>query len=202
MIRSSYSIAAFLLFFIFSYSYAQELERVQCENGKFGFKDKETGETIIPFKFDDVGYFSEGLAPAKLGKKWGYVDKTGATVIPFKYGQARGFYEGLAAVNQRGKFGYIDKNGKNVIPFRYETVASFADGVAPVSRKRKHGFIDKTGAAVVPLMHASYNDAVNAVFEAKDEDFRARLNEISSLRFSERLLERFPDGTFPVPWVF
>ena len=40
---------------------------------------------VIPFIYDDVDNFSEGLAVVKLGGMWSFIDKTGREVVPFKY---------------------------------------------------------------------------------------------------------------------
>ncbi|MCX7985750.1 MAG: WG repeat-containing protein [Bacteroidales bacterium] len=37
----------------------------------------KSGKEVIPLKYDDAGYFSEGLARVKLNDKWGYIDKNG-----------------------------------------------------------------------------------------------------------------------------
>ncbi|MCL2511404.1 MAG: WG repeat-containing protein [Bacteroidales bacterium] len=100
-------------------AYGQELERYQCVDGKWGFKDSKTGAEIIPCKYDDVWNFAEGLAPVKLNSRYGFVDKTGKEVIPLKYDDVWGFSEGLAQVELKKKRGVIDKTGKEVIPIEY-----------------------------------------------------------------------------------
>lgn len=111
---------------------------------------------VIPFQYDDVGDFSEGLAPVKLNGKWGYIDKTGKVVIPYKYDFAYHFSEGLAPVKLNDKWGYIDKTGKVVIPSKYDYAYHFHEGLARVYMNGKYGFIDKTGKEIVPC---KYSDA-------------------------------------------
>jgi len=43
-------------------------------NGKCGFVDGN-GKVVIPIKYDDVGYFSEGVAWVKADGKWGIIKK-------------------------------------------------------------------------------------------------------------------------------
>jgi len=45
----------------------------------WGFMDRN-GRTVVPPAFQDIGHFSEGLAPAKQGGKWGYVGRDGKYV--------------------------------------------------------------------------------------------------------------------------
>ena len=118
-----------------------------------GFKDL-SGKVVIPPQFDDVGYFSEGLAPVRIGEKWGYIDKTGKIVIPPQYTHAHSFWEGLAAVNMGtkwgyGRWGFIDKMGKMVIPFQYDEAGNFSEGLAGVAVDGKYGFIDQAERMVI-----------------------------------------------------
>jgi hypothetical protein len=71
-----------------------ELETFKYD-GKYGFKDKNTGKIVIPLKYDDAWLFMEGLASVKLNDKWGFIDKTGEIVVPFNYDFDYYFWEGL-----------------------------------------------------------------------------------------------------------
>ena len=122
--------------------------------GKYGYKHK--GRVVIPAKYDDAWYFSEGLALVKINGKWGFIDKTGAMVIPAKYDVACPFIEGLASVKINGKWGSIDKTDTMVIPAKYDGAGSFSEGLAAVYIAGKYGFIDKSGTIVIP---AKYDDA-------------------------------------------
>ena len=124
------------------------------EKKEVGKKKKyKTGDVVIPFKYDDVETFSEGLAIVKLKNEYGFVDKSGKLVVPLKYGTADSFSKGLAVVKLNGKYGYINKNGKEVIPIKYDDVWKFSEGLAGVRLNDKCGFIDKSGKEVVPLKY-------------------------------------------------
>jgi hypothetical protein len=125
---------------------------------KWGYIDA-TGTTKIPFKYEEVSYFNEGLAPVKLNGKWGYINKTGATVIPFKYDYAVNFFDGLAQVELAGKVGFINKTGVAIVPIKYDKqtdanykdcihcgpLYSFQDGKATVVLDGKCGNVDAKG---------------------------------------------------------
>src|SRR2546428_11275103 len=65
---------------------------------KWGYIDK-TGKMIIQPQFEDIRFFSEGLACVTVdGKKYGYIDKTGSFVITPQYDAALSFSNGRAAV--------------------------------------------------------------------------------------------------------
>ena len=67
-------------------------------------------------KYDQLGLFSEGLAAAYKGEKWGYINTKGEEVIPTTIeAQCVGsFSEGLAFVLTYDGFNVIDKEGKIV----------------------------------------------------------------------------------------
>ena len=100
----------------------------------YGFRDKQTGEILIPFRYDYADSFSEGLARVKKSGKYGYIDKTGREVIPLIYDDAYFFSDGLARVKKSGKWGFIDKTNHEVIPLIYDDAYSFSDGLACVKK--------------------------------------------------------------------
>ena len=124
------------------------------EKKEVGKKKKyKTGDVVIPFKYDEVKTFSEGLAIVKLKNEYGFVDKSGKLVVPLKYGTADSFSKGLAIVELNGKWGFVDKSGKEVVPPKYDNVYNFCEGLAMVKLNYKCGFIDKSGKEVVPLKY-------------------------------------------------
>lgn len=125
------------------------------------------GKTVIPFQYNWIGTFSEGLAPAQKDSKWGYIDKTGKVVISLTSNYTRGgiFSEGLAPVysyvgdnSDNSKFGYIDKTGKLLIPMKFsqpfggifdDREHSFKNGKARVLDFKDNAFcINKIGTKV------------------------------------------------------
>jgi serine/threonine protein kinase len=144
---------------------SNETVEQQCSSGANDPSATMTEEQIRQIankKYDNVRFFSDGLAAVKLNGmaygKWGFIDKTGKEVIPFKYDDAWRFSEGLAAVKLNGKWGFIDKTGKKVIPSKYGGAWRFSEGLAAVKLNGKWGFIDKTGKKVIP---SKYDYALN-----------------------------------------
>lgn len=160
---------------ITSKSKTRELEAWSIEK-KWGFKDKQTGEIVIPCIWKSVSTFSEGLSCVQDdNKKYGYINEAGDIVIPCKYKKANGFSEGLAVIEDDNyKYGFIDKTGKIVIPCTWEMAYGFSEGLSAVKTKRKYnafekfnnhlnrffdgmipkdevwGYIDKKGQIVIP----------------------------------------------------
>ncbi|MBQ8464031.1 MAG: WG repeat-containing protein [Prevotella sp.] len=121
---------------------------------KFGFKDRTTGEVVVPCIWHMAEPFSEGMAVVRDGnRRYGFIDMTGKVVIACKWTQALSFHEGLASVtNDEGRSGYINKDGETVLPFKWFAAGSFGEGLATVKEEMngKYGFIDRTGRLVIP----------------------------------------------------
>ncbi len=139
----------------------EEVSIHSTRGGKWGFIDKQ-GKYVIEPKFENLSYFTEGLAAVKDANKWGYIDHTWSFVIPPKFRRAQKFSEGLAAVllekNGKSHWAYIDRTGKVAISLNANMIAlPFSEGMAIVAvRKGKDfdslmGYIDKTGEIVIPL---------------------------------------------------
>ena len=121
---------------------------------RWGFINRK-GKFVIAPQFEDVGYFSEGLAPARLPSpdvsshlKYGYINQTGKFAIPPQFEEATEFSEELAAVNIAGKYGYIDKIGKSIIPPQFKSANAFSEGIARVSTAEGVGYINKQGQSI------------------------------------------------------
>lgn len=117
----------------------------------WGFIDKQ-GKVVIPFTYELVGDFSEGLAGVSdYHDSWGFIDKSNKIVIPINYKSVGSFKEGLASVKRGNKEGFIDKNNQIIIPFEYENTSYFNEGLADVKKNKKWGFINKSNQVIVPF---------------------------------------------------
>jgi hypothetical protein len=103
---------------------------VVIKGGKWGFIDS-TFKEVVPFKYDAVNFFSDGLAAVNIGGeyyhydvdygfrggKWGFIDNTGKVVIPIVYDDNESGYwfeNGKAKVKLNDREFYIDKNGNEI----------------------------------------------------------------------------------------
>ncbi len=104
------------------------------------------GKIIIPFLYQDLGDFSNGVTNALSSDSmlYGYIDMQGKTFIPFKYKFASSFKDGLAKVvdNKTQKVGFINMADELVIPFNYDRASDFENGLARVDSK---GYINSEG---------------------------------------------------------
>ena len=115
------------------------------------------GNTVIPFVYLYVDFFSEGMAAVKDENGMGFVNRSGALVVPTQFQTTRAFSDGLAVVKKTDDtYAHIDKTGKIVIDAsKYSSALPFYEGLAMVRSRDTHkaGFIDKTGKEVIPCQY-------------------------------------------------
>ncbi len=83
----------------------------QAETGKWGAVAVD-GSVCVPFEYEEMMCFSEGLAPAKKEGLWGYVDTSGTRVIPCDFTEVTPFQNGIALGKKDDTLYTIDKQGK------------------------------------------------------------------------------------------
>lgn len=118
--------------------------------GKWGFINSMFSIAVPP-TYQEVGDFSENVAPVQLNGKWGVIDKQGKVLVPFKYDEIKPCRENAMAVCSAGKWGFIRPSGELLLDFQYRKAHSFSEGVAGVSPDGKYYiYIDVRGEQVVP----------------------------------------------------
>jgi len=113
-------------------------------NQKYTFLNPK-GEVLFERRFEEIGYFHEGLMTVKKKGKWGFMDKGGVMKIAAGFTDAHDFSEGLAAVESGGKWGYVDRAGAIVVPAAFSSAGEFSCGLARVQGEGFDGYIDKKG---------------------------------------------------------
>lgn len=82
-------------------------------------------------QYDQLGEYSERLAPVKRNGKWGFINVRGEEVISCQYDEVSIFHEGKAAVKMDNQWGYINSNNEMVIPlFKAVCAEPFSEGRA------------------------------------------------------------------------
>lgn len=124
-------------------------------DGKYGFVNPQD-QAVIPFAYDEVGRFSEGLCPVYSEEKsrWGYIDTSGQLVIDYIFRQAGDFSNGLAPATSTGSlWGYIDPAGEWAVGCQYDQCGGYGDGVYVVQYQGYWGAITPEGETAVPFLY-------------------------------------------------
>ena len=145
-------------------SVAQEATLIPYEHkelGLWGYRNPTTEEISIRPIFDEVGEFVGNIAPVKIGKRWGLIDRKGQMIVEPKFDEIGQFFESffggsvsklVALVKDEDDVGFIHENGKMVN--EYDEIGSFNEqGLALAKKDGKLGFIDTTGKEIIPLIY-------------------------------------------------
>ncbi len=116
---------------------------------KSGYLDLQ-GNIAIPFVYDEVQSFSNGLAAVASSDKFGYIDREGQLVIPFQFDDAGPFIKNLAPVKIGSQSGFINMLGKFVFRLPFDNSPGFiADDAAPFwTTNRLFGYVNTSGKVI------------------------------------------------------
>ena len=128
---------------------------------KYGMLDWN-GKTILPFIYESIDDFSQGLAKVEINGLYGYVDEKNIIIGTIKYAEAKDYKDGRAAVKilegSLPLWGFVDLQGNMAVPFskKLSRVESFENGYARVVdyENYKWGLIDKTGKNILPFKYS------------------------------------------------
>ncbi|MGE5411056.1 MAG: WG repeat-containing protein [Clostridiales bacterium] len=142
----------------------------------------ESGKVIIPFDYENIFPFHEGLAEATYHGKSGYIDINNKVIIPFIYDENgydkriepdSYFLDGVAQVRLKGKPGAINKAGNIIVPFIYDDITRCKNAFI-VKMNGKYGLIDFNGNE---LCECKYDSIVPTSYPNNSEHvYNARIN--------------------------
>jgi len=75
--------------------------------------------------FAEVGFFKDGHAGYREGRKWGLLDREGRTLIPPRFDLVVGSAHERALVQVGRHFGLVDLQGRWIVPPRFEMIRPF-----------------------------------------------------------------------------
>ena len=100
-------------------------------------------------QIEAMGDFGDGLAPVRVGGRWGFLSRAFRLTVPPRWDEARPFVRGYAAVRQGEKWGYINAAGRVAIEPRWDEAYDFDESLALVRDGDRWGYIDVSGRVAV-----------------------------------------------------
>lgn len=124
-------------------------------NGLMGFVD-ESGQWVIPAKYNLLGRFSEGLAWAYFNNKYGFLNKNGEWKFSPQFDDASDFREDKAIVRIGIKNFILNKDGNLVaLPDEACMICDFNEGMASAQNSNGGcGFLGPSGEWVLYFPNA------------------------------------------------
>lgn len=129
---------------------------------KWGFIDS-TGKTVLPFDYEFVGEFSEGMAQVGLNGKTGFINRCGRLVIPCHFDEVTDFEKGWALAIKDSVAGAINRFGETVLPFIYRSLGVFKEGFSLAERDGLFSFINRSGRWISPFVFDDADDFSNGL---------------------------------------
>lgn len=148
-------------------------------NGKWGFKEKSSNETIIIPKYDQAGTFHDDRAFVKKGSKYAYIDNEGNQITPFKYDYAGNFKREFAKVGIKNKYTFLTKSGLELTQIDYEDITEFKSGISVVFKNLKCGLLNLNGERITPIKYDFINEHSENIFVATIYDKQIVINTSS-----------------------
>ncbi len=114
------------------------------------------GKVLCAPLYERIGDFSEGLALATSGKRFGFIGVKADTIVPFSYDYSSeallksNFTNGYAPVYQKDKIGVINKKGEKIFPAIFEDVGLFEGELIAVKKKGSWGYANREVDLVIP----------------------------------------------------
>jgi hypothetical protein len=165
--------------------YKNDLETVQDKQG-----NTQIVLSLEKLKNDPryslIGDFSDGLATAKFGTKYGYIDQNYKTVIDYQYDEALPFSYGMAAVKTLSGWKYIDK--QNNIVQKLENINKVSSFTSQFDLHNGNSVFDKEKKQIVLKFQeiVAYNNTLIRVKENQLYNFmNAQLKLISAKWFTK-----------------
>jgi WG repeat protein len=129
---------------------------VTTKAGEVGYLDGSGKLAIVPVwnkqKAVEVESFHDGLAPVRVGAKWGFIDTRGAWIVSPTYGPDIDFAKFQASLKKACEGGdgmpseeCMQLNQK----YDFDAARAFSDGLAAVKVGGKWGYIDTKGTLVI-----------------------------------------------------
>lgn len=127
------------------------------KNGKYGFIDINN-QIKIPFVYDRVSEFKDGLASVELNHKTAMINTDNRIIIPFdSYDDFFFKFRNNVSVfstNRNTKYGLINNKGKIITQTEYDEIISINDSEYYFAKKNgKAGILNYDGKIIIPFLY-------------------------------------------------
>jgi len=135
---------------------------------KYGFIDT-SGVLVIPYLFEDVSSFSEGLAPASLNGKYGYINRKAEIVISMQYTRTTQFNNGYAVAYNDYNCGLINTKNDTILPFEFVGLGGLPNNQMFISSKdfKSYGIITIDNTTILEANFTHIKKVFNKILLTK-----------------------------------
>jgi len=169
------------------------------KDGLYGYINAK-GKVVIPFSYEDAGFFNNGIAVVQQNEKFGAINKRNQVIIPFHYETIYDFDQDVAIAGDTSFYGLISKTGEIIVSFKYTEIKKINPVVFVFQDSTGFGFFNVRGIPLKNEVYEEITELPGGMFKckvnAKIGILNAKLNEIVPMQFDE--VEKFDDTLFIV----
>lgn len=118
------------------------------KNDSVFYINKE-GVNIFNQIYADAYVFVNGIAAAKQGSKWAFINRQGQ-IIGAMFDEINELSDDIYVVKSNGKYGAVSSSGQVVFEPRFQKLGDFKNGFAYYVEDGKYGFVSKAGHVFKP----------------------------------------------------
>ncbi len=169
------------------------------KDGLYGYTNAK-GKVMIPYSYEDAGFFKNGIAVVQKNEKFGAINKRNQVIIPFHYETIYDFDQDIAIAGDTIFYGLISKNGEKIVPFNYIEIKKISPVVYVFQDSLGYGFYNVKGIQLKKEIYEDVTELPGGLFKCKVNSkigiLNVKLNEIVPIQFDD--VEKFDDTLFIV----
>lgn len=163
---------------------------IKTISNKFYFINK-SGQKINNDEYDEVGVFSENIAPVRKGNTTSYIDTTGKLAFSNTFDIGTSFFKGVAMVKKGTEYYLINKKGERLNRDIYNGAKNPENGSFPVQKGIYYGLINETGKVIIDFKYQDITPLSEGICWAKKNDKYGLVNsngtEITAFEYTNGL---------------
>lgn len=161
------------------------------KDGKAGCLDT-AGNVAVPFAFDRIFEFMNGAAIARMGEKYGLIDRQGNWLLSCEWDDIFPLLPDrtMYVLKKNGVYSLANENGEAVSPCSFDYVSSygFMDGLMLVGNEQGYGYVNTRGEMAIPCQWDAALDFRNGYAFVYTKD-----HEVGYIDAAGRLLFLLPE---------
>lgn len=124
-----------------------------CKKGKFGFID-ESGEEIIPCKYDNAYAFCHGNAIVCINSKWGVINVDNEVILPINHVRLDRFKPDLFIIDIDDGYSLLDSKYNKLFNITFDKIIRIGlSNQLIISQKNKYGVLDISKGVLIPMIY-------------------------------------------------
>ncbi|MCS7076882.1 MAG: WG repeat-containing protein [Bacteroidia bacterium] len=118
----------------------------------YGIRNLYTGKEILPFEYEHISEWKNGVAVVKKEDKYGAVNEAGKLIIPLSFESIQ-MGDSVIWVRSGEKYGIVDFKGKTITPCIFYGPEEPKEGLIRVYKNNKYGYVDMNGKEIIPCQY-------------------------------------------------